>query len=391
MKHIKFFESYFGMDIIKLLSPAYDMIKSKKVDKVDKIRLSLIASLDEYKDYIIDLVENRYRKEVDIETEIRRIEAELDNDINRDLNIVNFLRTISNIILIPKNKSNYKIEQRFEEYYETLSSRIERAIESIDLNPTEYLDEEDGEESVLYRSEYIKELKDLQAELNKLLEDVVKSGKKIAIVCEGKDSAGKGSTIKRFIHYMNPKHYRVVTMGVPSKEEMEGENWFKRYENHMPKAGEIVFFDRSYYGMAITNPAMGYCNEEQYDYFMENVKPFEEKLNKEGITLIKLWFSITKEKQVERFNLRKQSPLKYWKFSPNDEKSMTKWDLLTKYKEDCFKVSSTSKNPWVIVQSNDKRLSQLNSIRYVLDKFDYEGKDESVIGDVYPDVVYEIK
>ncbi len=235
------------------------------------------------------------------------------------------------------------------------------------------------------------ELRELQIELNKLLEDVVKNNRKVAILMEGRDSAGKGSTIKRFIHYLNPKHFRIVTMGIPTKEEMQGDNWFKRYEKEMPKPGEIVFFDRSYYGQGLTNPTMGYCTEEQYKYFMEHVNQFEEKLVDDGIELIKFWFSITKEKQIQRFELRKASPLKYWKFSPNDEKSMSKWDIFTNYKEQCFRKTSTSLAPWVVIQSNDKKLSQLNSIRYVLNTLDYENKDTNIIGNVYPEVVYEIK
>lgn len=392
MKYIKLFESYFGMDLVKLLEPSYKLIENGDTKKLDKIKLKLIQGLDEYKDYIIELVNNRHRKDVDIESEIKRVETELNSVISKDLNILNFLRTISNIVLIPKKKSDYKIELTFEEYYETLDTRIERAMESTEgLDPKDLLDEEDGEESVLYRSEYITELKELQGELNKLMEDVVKNGRKVAILFEGFDSAGKGSTIKRFTHYLNPKYYKVVAMGIPSKEEMDGENWFNRYKKEMPKEGQIVFFDRSYFGMGITNPSLGYCTKDQYNYFIQNVNRFEEDLNIEGIELVKFWFSITKEKQIERFELRKNSPLKYWKFSPSDEKAMSKWDILNKYRDQCFSKASTDKNPFVVIQSNDKKLSSLNSLRYLLNKLDYQDKDLKVIGDVYSDVVYEIK
>lgn len=392
MKYIKLFESYFGMDLVKLLEPSYKLIEKGNTKKFDKIKLQLIQGLDEYKDYIIELVNNRHRKDVDIESEIKRVETELNSVISKDLNILNFLRTISNIVLIPKKKSDYKIELTFEEYYETLNTRIERAMESTEgLDPKDLLDEEDGEESVLYRSEYITELKELQGELNKLMEDVVKNGRKVIITMDGRDSAGKGSTIKRFIQYMNPKYFKVVTMGIPKKEDLEGDNWFKMYEKEFPKEGQIIFFDRSWHNQSINNPTFGYCTKEQYDYFMINVNQFEKNIVDSGTELIKFWFSITKEKQNKRFDLRKESPLKYWKFSPNDAKAAEKWDDFTYYKERCFKLNSTNYAPWIVVQSNDKKISQLNSLRYVLNKLDYDGKDQELIGDVYPDVVYELK
>jgi len=391
MKHIKLFESYFGMDLVKLLEPVYKEIEKRDLKKVESIKSKLIESLDEYKDYVIELVENKYRKDVDIESEILNVDNTLNKHITRDLNLSNFLRTISNIVLIPKRKSEVKIETLFEEYYETLSPRIERAMESVDLNPDDFIDEEEGEESVLFRSEYIKELKNLQGELNKLVEWVVANKKKVILTFDGRDSAGKGSTIKRFIHYMNPKYFKVITMGIPKPEELEGDNWFKKYEAEFPQEGQIAFFDRSWHNMSINNPTFGYCTEEQYEYFMDHVNEFEKKIVDSGIYFVKFWFSITKEKQTKRFDLRKESPLKYWKFSPNDAKAAEKWDDFTYYKERCFSKNSTSYAPWVIVQSNDKRLSQLNSIRYVLDKIPYDGKDENNIGDLYHDVVYELK
>lgn len=362
-------------------------------EEVDIIKVELINALDDYKDYLIDFVQNRHNKETQIEEDTLRIGDELDGDITRELNLVLFLRTVANILNIPKRKVDKKIETLFEEYYETLDERIERCLYMIESGEkSEHPgDEPDDDTSVLDRSEYIDELRQLQTELNKLVEDVAKNKRRVALIFEGRDSAGKGSTIKRFIHYMNPKYFRIVTKGIPTSEEMQGDNWFKRYEVDMPKEGEIVFFDRSYYGMSLVNPTMGYATEEQYRYFMENVNDFEERLVDEGITIIKIWFSISKEKQLQRFELRKNSPLKYWKYSPNDEKSLDKWDLFTKYKEQCLSKTSTKYAPWVIIQSNDKRLSQLNSIRYVLSKLDYEGKDDNNIGNPYPDVVYEVK
>ncbi len=394
-KWLKTFEALFTINLVKLLSPVYSLIENDE-DDVNKIKSELIQALDEYKDYLIEFVSNAYSKETRIEIDIKEVQEKLNENITKELNLIAFLRTVSNILNIPKGREVNKIEEIFEEYYETLESRIQGSIDNFedDENIDEFIidDEDEGEVSVLGRKQYITELKALQVELNKLMEWAVKNNKKIAILFEGRDSSGKGSTIKRFVNYMNPKYYKIVTMGIPKKEELEGDNWFKRYEKHMPSEGQIAFFDRSYYGMALVNPVMNYCAEEQYRYFMENVNKFEEKLTKDdNIILFKFWFSITKEKQIQRFDLRKGSALKYWKYSPNDEKSLPKWELFTKYKEQCFSKTSTLNAPWVIVQSNDKRQSQLNSIRYVLDSIDYDDKDITKIGKIYPEVVYELK
>ena len=379
-------EGIFGYDIIKLLKPAYGLIKKKS--SVQKIYNSLTDGLDEYKDYLMDMAENKHNMDTLIESDLERINNELDNNITHELNIESFFRTIELILHVPKKRSADKVYYKFEEYYESLKERIERCLES-DMVPT--IDEEEGEISVLSRGEFLEEMRGLQAEMNKLVEDVVKNGRRVAILCDGRDSAGKGSAIKSITQYMNPKHFRVVVMGIPKKEDLEGENWFNLYNAQMPKSGEIVFFDRSYYNMAINNPTFGYCTEDQYRYFMENVNRFESDLIKEGVELFKFWFSITKEKQKERFELRINSPLKYWKFSPNDAKAAEKWDVFTKFKEQCFRKASTAKAPFVVVQSNDKKLARLNTLRYILNRLYYDGKDESVIGDTYTEVVYEIK
>jgi polyphosphate kinase 2 len=217
---------------------------------------------------------------------------------------------------------------------------------------------------------------------------VVKNGQRVAIVFEGRDSAGKGSTIKRFVEYLNPKYFKVVALGVPTEEEKK--NWFGRYEKHLPGPGEIVFFDRSWYNKAVVEPAMGYCTEDEYMNFMENVNDWEQGLVRKGITLIKFWFSITREKQQLRFRLRQESPLKYWKFSPNDAKVIDKWDLITNYKNQMFNKTSTKLNPWVIINSNDKKIGRLNAMRYVLSAIPYDGKDQSKC-QWYPEVVNVLK
>jgi polyphosphate kinase 2 (PPK2 family) len=159
----------------------------------------------------------------------------------------------------------------------------------------------------------------------------------------------------------------------------------------MPKEGEIVFFDRSWYNRAVVEPALGYCTEEQYKKFMENVLDWEEDLIiKKGIILIKFWFSITKEKQLKRFELRQQSPLKYWKFSPNDEKVVDKWDIISKYKKQMFIKTTSKLSPWVIINSNDKKIGRLNAMRYVLSVVPY--KDANIeLAKWYPEIVNVLK
>jgi polyphosphate kinase 2 len=360
-------------------------------ENIPNAKLKFEVALDEYKDLLIDLIISGHKGQINVSHQIKQLEEKVAPEILKELNLIEFLRIINNIVRMPKRKIALKIERRFEEYYDTLDQRFERLLDVIEKHkPIEYEDRTEDDKSVLSRDEYEDELYDLQIQLNRFQKWVVDNKKKVALVFEGRDAAGKGSAIKRFIQHMPNSGYRIVTMGIPTKEEMLGNNWFERYEKHMPKEGEIVLFDRSWYGMALVNPTMGYCTEEQYLYFMENVNEFEESLKEQGIDLIKFWFSITKEKQLLRFDIRKQSELKYWKFSPNDLKSIDKWDLFTKYKEQCFMKTATGKNPWVIVNSNDKKLARLNSIRYLLKKFNFTGKNREII-QPYPDIVYELR
>ena len=178
------------------------------------------------------------------------------------------------------------------------------------------------------------------------------------------------------------------TFGIPT--DYDKDNWFDRYAKVLPKSGEIVFFDRSYYNRAVVEPAMGYCTKEQYEKFMSEVNKYEEDLINDGVTIFKFWFSITKEKQLQRFDMRKASLIKYWKYSPNDENSLNKWDVLTMFKEKMFEETSTDLSPWIVVDSNDKRSAQLNSIRTVLNKIPYSDNKNKKLLKVYLEVVYEI-
>ena len=219
---------------------------------------------------------------------------------------------------------------------------------------------------------YATEKRRLQIELLKLQEDVIKNDRRICIVFEGRDTAGKSSAIKFFSEYLRPNNFNYVQLGIPSK--WESSHWFQRWEKVLPKKGEISFLDRSWYTRAITEPIMGYCNERQYRSFMKRVNDWEHNLIESGTELTKFYFSLSKDQQERRMNARKNSQLKYWKLSKNDEKIVTKWDAFTLYKEQMFNKTATDEAPWVSINSNNKMIGRLTSLRYLLIKTDYENK-----------------
>lgn len=365
-------------------------------DDLEKSKNELIVELDVQKNYLISKIsfvnkEIRYEdfENIDIDLILKDLTNKLGEDVISIFNVETFLRKIYQIIELREKSTKRNLRDEFNEYYASLDKRVETISgEEKQTAYDEYYDKREGEKSLISRNVYEKEKFDIQVQLLRLQEWVKKNNKKIAIVFEGRDTAGKGSTIKRFTEYLDPKGFKIIALGVPSEEEKN--NWFARYEKHMPKPGEIVFFDRSWYNRAVVEPAMGYCTELQYKEFMNNVIDWENKLMDSGIILIKFWFSITKEKQQKRFELRQKSPLKYWKFSPNDEKVVDKWDLITYYKNQMFSYTSTERSPWVVINSNDKRIARLNSMRYLLCQVDYDGKDESVCK-YYPEVINILK
>ena len=219
---------------------------------------------------------------------------------------------------------------------------------------------------------YSLEKRRLQIELLKLQEDVIKNNRKICILFEGRDTAGKSSAIKFFSEYLRPNNFNYVQLGIPSK--WESSHWFQRWAKVIPKEGEMSFLDRSWYTRAITEPIMGYCTENQYRLFMIKVNDWEMKLIDDGVELIKFYFSLSKDQQTRRMQARKNSQLKYWKLSKNDEKIVTKWDAFTLYKDQMFKKTSTEVSPWVSINSNNKMISRLTSLRYLLIQTDYENK-----------------
>ena len=222
---------------------------------------------------------------------------------------------------------------------------------------------------------YEEELERLQMELVKLQRTVQLSGRRIAIIFEGRDAAGKGGTIRRFIEHLNPRSARVVALPKPN-EVQKGQWYFQRYAEQLPNPGELVFFDRSWYNRAVVEPVMGFCTNKQYKIFMRQVPEFEHMLYEDGVELIKFWFSISKVVQAARFDSRRTDALKQWKISPVDEHAQERWDIYTKYKEQMFSRTHTSYSPWIIVQANNKKKARLEGIRHVLSTCDYDGKEQ---------------
>jgi len=226
----------------------------------------------------------------------------------------------------------------------------------------------------LDHEQYELEKRRLQVELLKLQKWVIKKNKKIAIIFEGRDAAGKGSTIKRFIEHLIPKNAQVIELGIPT--EKQNKQWFKTYEKLLPEKGKIHFFDRSWYSRALIQPAMGYCTEKQYKYFMKKVNKWEKKQVKNGLILIKFYLSISKESQSLRFKIRQSHQLKYWKFSNNDLIALSKWDIISKFKDQMFQHTSTADIPWVVINADNKMIGRLNAMRYVLSSIHYDDKKD---------------
>lgn len=236
------------------------------------------------------------------------------------------------------------------------------------------------------RHEYELQKRLLQIELLKLQKWSKQNGSRHVIVFEGRDAAGKGGTIKRFMEHLNPRGARVVALEKPT--ERERTQWyFQRYVPHLPAAGEIVLFDRSWYNRAGVERVMGFCTPEQHQEFVRQAPLFEEMLVRDGISLTKFWFSVSPAEQRTRFTIRQVDPVRQWKLSPMDLASLDKWDDYTAAKEGMFALTDTDFAPWIVVKSNDKKRARVNAMRHVLGKFDYDGKDHEVVGEADPLIV----
>lgn len=236
------------------------------------------------------------------------------------------------------------------------------------------------------RQEYELEKYLLQIELLKFQYWAQDNDLKHVIVFEGRDAAGKGGTIKRFTEHLNPRAARAVALNKPSDKE-QGQWYFQRYVQHLPTAGEIVMFDRSWYNRANVEKVMGFCTEREYETFMRQAPDFERMLVDSGIHLTKFWFSVTRKEQRTRFAIRQIDPVRRWKLSPMDLASLDRWDEYTQAKEAMFLRTDTDHAPWITVKSNDKKRARINAMRFFLHQFDYDGKDTSVVYDADPLIV----
>ena len=240
--------------------------------------------------------------------------------------------------------------------------------------------------NLLRRATYEKEKFKLQVELLKLQNWVKETGARVVIIFEGRDAAGKGGTIKRFMEHLNPRGARVVALEKPTPTEL-GQWYFQRYVQHLPTRGEIVLFDRSWYNRAGVERVMGFCTDKEYQDFMRQAPEFERHLVSSGVYLIKFWFSVSQAEQRRRFKEREGHPLKQWKLSPVDKASLDKWDDYTRAKEQMFFETDTADSPWTVVKSDCKKRARLNAMRYVLHKLPYDNKDLAQIGKLDPLIV----
>jgi len=239
----------------------------------------------------------------------------------------------------------------------------------------------------LKTKKYESELRLLQIELLKMQTWARETGARMMLVFEGRDAAGKGGTIKRFMEHLNPRHAHVVALSKPTDTE-RGQWYFQRYVNHFPTNGDMVLFDRSWYNRPGVERVMGFCDESDVAEFFKETPKFEEMLVQSGIQIFKFWLTVGREEQLRRFHARKNDPLKRWKLSPIDYASLAKWHEYTAARSEMFERTHTQTAPWTIIRSNDKKRARLNAIRVVLSHFDYDGKDMDVVGSVDEKIVH---
>ena len=233
-------------------------------------------------------------------------------------------------------------------------------------------------EKKAFKKHYENKLQELQIELVRLQDWVIDKGKKVAIIFEGRDAAGKGGVIKRITEHLNPRYCKIVALAAPTERE-KSQWYFQRYVTHLPAAGEIVIFDRSWYNRAGVERVMGFCSEKQYINFLQTCPEFERMIISSGIQLIKYWFSVSAEEQMKRFKARAEDPTKGWKLSPMDLESVKRWDDYSKAKDNMFEHTDTQFSPWYIVESDVKKKSRINCISHILSKIPYEDIEHDTV------------
>lgn len=387
MKYIKPYN--FNENLKTIYDNIISIFKKDKSD-IEKSKAKLLEILDSLKS---EITTNSNVNHDAISFMYNQILNSVSKEDLERLNLDLFFQGLNNVILL-KNKN--KVERYFDKYIEDLKHReianVEKDKEDLNyvVNPLfqKLKKIKKKEKHKISNVRFEKEIVPLKIELLKLQEHLKKSGEKIAIIFEGRDAAGKGSTISTIIEHLNPSYYNIGKFGVPT--EYEQEHWFERYEKELPDNGEMSLYDRSWYNRAVNDPVMGYCTKQQYEQFLKDVIPFENKIIDSGTKLFKFWLSITKDVQQLRFEMRQADPLKYWKFSENDLNALSKFDKFTLYKEMMFKNTSTEKSPWIIVNANDKKLARLNIIKYILSNVEYEGKDYDAIENIMPEIIIKM-
>jgi polyphosphate kinase 2 len=236
------------------------------------------------------------------------------------------------------------------------------------------------------REEYDHDKRLLQIELLKLQNWVKDRGERVVIAFEGRDAAGKGGTIKRFMEHLNPRGAQVIALEKPNQRE-QSQWYFQRWIRHLPAAGEIVLFDRSWYSRAGVERVMGFCSRTEYLEFLRQTPELERMLVRSGLRLVKFWFSVSRNEQRTRFAIRQVDPVRQWKLSPMDLASLDKWDDYTEAKEAMFFYTDTADAPWTVVKTNDKKRGRVEAMRHVLNRFDYEGKDTEIVGRPDPRII----
>ena len=241
-------------------------------------------------------------------------------------------------------------------------------------------------EKAIAKLKEVDELKPYQAELIKMQKHLEDTNKKMMILFEGRDASGKGGTIRRTTRYMNEKHYRIVALGKPTTEQ-KTQWYFQRYTQHFPHAGEVVLFDRSWYNRSMVEPVFGFCTDDEYANFIKGVKGFEKDLVRQGIILIKLYFSVTKDEQAKRFDRRKTDPLRQWKLSEVDLQAQDKWEEFTIMKYKMLEASHTRQAPWTVIRSNVKHNARKEAMKVILNSVNYEGRNKDIDFDLDTKIV----
>lgn len=379
-RFLKKFESWVSSSTYPLKDP-YNIEKNTKYD----------PTID--KKSVIKFI-NEYRKLFNKGTAVRDLKTQAKEEFGDELYMLLELDSFFKALRVKQKLNPESANLYFDEYISEIPrifTKIENDFEKYNLKDKflklkELKDTKKAQRKVSKKI-FDKESDALFIEFLKMVEWIKETKQKVLITLDGRDSASKGTFIRLIEEFMPEKIVDHVWFDVPTKYEQR--NWFHRYIKVLPKEGHLRFFDRSWYNRAVNDPVNGYCTEEQYKKFIEDVIPFEKELIMDGFIYIKFWFSIDKETQEFRFNLRKAHPIKYWKFSPNDAKAVEKYDLFTFYKEQMFVKTSTKKSPWVVVNTNDKKLGHLNAMRYILNRIPYPNKNEEIIKP-YKTIVYEV-